>query len=567
LTFYYVPYIWPFIASAVVTLALAIYAFMHKNIRGAFPFGLTMLVTAFWAGGYALETAGADLSTKLFWASAQSIGYTLAPVLWLIMVFRFIERDNWVTRRNTLLLLVLPFLAIILTFTNSLHGLMWHDAHLDTGNITYIAQKVFGAGFWIIAAYSYLLNIVSELLLIISLRRKAALYREQSLGLLIGLALLFIPNIVFITGLLTRYDLTSAIAGVSGIILAWSIFRFRLFDIVPVAMENIIEHMTDGLVVLDARDRIADINPAAKKIFRDISSRAAGQAADIFFKDFPVIADICRNRTDLPGEMRIETDGVTKTYELACLSLSDKRGKHTGFSITFHDVTEQRMTQSRLLEQERALAVSGERERLARDLHDNLGQVFSFINVQAQAIEHELSVAGVTTVSRKITRLIEAAQSAHREMREYIRSVKNNGPVDRDFVLTLETEAELLKKQTGLEIHLDIPAKLQLKGLKPDTRTQMLNIIKEALNNVRKHAKAENVFIKIRASDGEITAAVIDDGIGFDMAILEKQASHGLGLKIMKERAGEMGGEITINSETGKGTKVIIKISDPAVRS
>jgi len=64
--FQYVPYIWPFLAAAAVTAALAVYALRHKQVRGALPFGVCMLLTSLWSGSYALEIAGTDLSTMLF---------------------------------------------------------------------------------------------------------------------------------------------------------------------------------------------------------------------------------------------------------------------------------------------------------------------------------------------------------------------------------------------------------------------------------------------------------------------------------------------------------------------
>lgn len=285
--FQYVPFIWTLLASTLVILALAIYALQHKDVKGAVPFSICMFLTALWSGSYALELAGTDLFTKLFWTNVQCISYSFAPVLWLIMVFRFIERDHWVTRRNILLLLILPFLTVILAWTNNLHGLMWQNARLDINGPFPVVAKTFGPWFWVIAAYSYLLNILSESLLALSLRRKSALYREQSRALFIGLALLFIQNALYIFGIhpVPRYDLTPVVAGVSGLYIAWGIFRYRLFDIVPVARENIIENMDDGLIVLDARNRIADMNRTAKTIFGPPSIRAIGQKVEAFFKN------------------------------------------------------------------------------------------------------------------------------------------------------------------------------------------------------------------------------------------------------------------------------------------
>jgi len=560
--FQYVPYIWPFLASTAVTLNLAVYALRHKNVRGAFFFGLCMLLTALWSGSYALEIAGTDLSTMIFWSNVQSMAYSFNPVLWLMMVFLFIERDHRVTRRNILLLLILPLLTVVLAWTNDLHGLMRQNVHLDTNGPFPVVAKTYGPWFWVIAAYSYFLNILSEFLLGLSLRRKSALYREQSLALFIGLALVFMQNALHIFGLspVSRYDLTPVATGVSGLIIAWGIFRYRLFDIVPVARENIIENMADGLIVLDAQNRIADLNRTAKTIFGSSSARAIGQEAAAFFKDRPDFAQICCGRGRPPGELVMENDGQAKVFEVSILSLPDKRGKHTGLSIILHDVTERKMAQARLLEQQRALAMSEERERLARDLHDNLGQVFGFINVHTQAIKHELAGAGIDIAVPKLERLVEAAQSAHREMREYIKNVKSAADVEKNFVPALKKDLGQFEKQTGVNIRLNIPDDSQVERLMPGVKVHLLNIVKEALNNVRKHAEAKKVSIEITAAGKEIRAAIEDDGGGFDVAQYAKEPAKGFGLNIMKERAGEIGGELRIDSAPGKGTRIFLRV-------
>ncbi|ATW28161.1 histidine kinase N-terminal 7TM domain-containing protein [Candidatus Formimonas warabiya] len=560
--FQYVPFIWTLLASTLVILALAIYALQHKDVKGAVPFSICMFLTALWSGSYALELAGTDLFTKLFWTNVQCISYSFAPVLWLIMVFRFIERDHWVTRRNILLLLILPFLTVILAWTNNLHGLMWQNARLDINGPFPVVAKTFGPWFWVIAAYSYLLNILSESLLALSLRRKSALYREQSRALFIGLALLFIQNALYIFGIhpVPRYDLTPVVAGVSGLYIAWGIFRYRLFDIVPVARENIIENMDDGLIVLDARNRIADMNRTAKTIFGPPSIRAIGQKVEAFFKNQPAFAEISCGRETLPRELVIQNESDRKTFEVSYLSLQDRRGKHNGLTIIFHDVTERRLVQARLLGQERALAMSEERERLARDLHDNLGQIFGFINIQAQAIKHELASAGIGIASHKLERLVEVAKSAHQEMREYIQNVKITAAAEKNFVSAVKKEIEQYIKQTGIEVKLRISDEPVIEGLEPNIKLHMINIAKEALNNIRKHAEAKQVSIEVKVAGSEIFARIEDNGKGFDVMKYEKEPAHGFGLSIMKERAGEIGGDIRIDSNPGEGTRILLRV-------
>jgi signal transduction histidine kinase len=559
--FQFVPLMLPFIASAVVTLTLGTYSFRQKDIKAALPFGLTMIVSAVWAAGYALELSGTDLASKLFAANIQATFYAFASVLWLIMVFRFIRHDLWMTRLNISLLMIIPVLYSIFAWTNTSHELIWNNVYLDNTGSFPILRTSHGFVFFVFIAYSYILNMVSEIFLIISLRRKSALFQQQSLALIIGLALLFVPNILFIFDIppFNRYDLTPVFIGISGILFAWGIFRFKFLNIVPVARENIIENMTDGLIMLDAQNRLADMNPAAKAIFKGMPGRAIGQEYAVYFKDWPIIIEVCRDKPDKPREVVTDIGGLKKHYEVSGMPLKDKRGDNYGLSIIFHDVTEQKATQSRLIEQHEELAASDERERMARDLHDNLGQVFGFVNVQAQAIKRELSNAGIDIAARKIERLVEVAQSAHREMRVYIQNVKNTTRTG-DLVPALQNEGELFQKQTGTDIRLDISGEPAIEALKPETKNHILHIIKEALNNIRKHARAKMVTIKIEASDNQILAIITDDGDGFNYSQLEENPLQGLGLGIMKERAEEIGGGLKINSAPGQGTKVTLNI-------
>lgn len=559
--FSYVPQILPYLAPAAVTLVLFIYALRQKDVKGASPFGLTMLVATIWTAAYTLELGGADLFTKITAAKIEATVYPFAPVLWLIMVCRFTGYDAWLNKINTFLLFIIPLASIALVWTNDITGLWWPDTYIESSGLVPILVVAHGAGFWALIAYSYALNIIGEVLLIVSFKRRSALFHQQSLALFIGLALLFVPNFGFILGipLFNRYDLTPAVMGISGLIIGWGIFRFKLFDIVPVARETIIENMPDGLIVLDAQNRLADMNPAARAIFKDIPGHAIGREAGEYFKDYPIITELCLDKPAQSREMVTGSGNEKNVYEVSCMELKDKKDRHTGLWVLFRNVTEKRDTQSRLIEQHKKLAASEERERLARDLHDNLGQIFGFINVQAQAVRRELSMAGVDIAGPKIERLAEAAQSAHQDMREYIQGIKDNRRA-ADLVDALKNEAEQFKKQTGTDIKLVIPDETPVYEIKPDTNTQIFNIIKETLNNIRKHAGATTVIIKIKTTKNGLQFIVKDDGNGFDVCAAGKKTPQGLGLGIMKDRAREIGGKIDIESAPGKGTKVILNI-------
>ena len=124
-----------------------------------------------------------------------------------------------------------------------------------------------------------------------------------------------------------------------------------------------------------------------------------------------------------------------------------------------------------------------------QDLHDNLGQVLGFINLQAQGIRKELDNADIDIVSQKLDRLVNVSQEAHNDIREYIRSIRNTEALGKDFMEGLLKDINRFEEQSGLKVKLDIPSGFTGDGLRPDIRINTLNIVREALNNTRKHSK------------------------------------------------------------------------------
>jgi two-component system nitrate/nitrite sensor histidine kinase NarX len=101
--------------------------------------------------------------------------------------------------------------------------------------------------------------------------------------------------------------------------------------------------------------------------------------------------------------------------------------------------------------------------------------------------------------------------------------------------------------------------------LPAETELQVMRIVQESLNNIRKHSKAQNVRVMLRNDvSGEYLVLVEDDGIGFDGPVVEGPAGgEHIGLLIMQERAQRIGGDLRIESEAGEGTRVVLTFCDP----
>lgn len=556
----YIPYIWPLIVSAFISLSLGIFVILkRRNSKGALSFILSMFVVTVWSSGNALEMASVDFGTKLFWANVQYFAYCYSPLTLLAMCMEFTGYDRWVRSRKIIWIAVIPTIILILVWTDGLHGLMRYDMQMDYSGSFPVIDKKYGPVFYIHALYSHSLNILAWALLIRAVFFKNTVYRKQAISLLVGMSLIVIPNILYISGLgpVKRFDITPVFFGPAGIIIALGIFRYKLFDLVPVARAAVIENMDAGVMVLDMQNRVLDINPAFRKIADYSNRNIDGIKVEELCGKVPVLLKTCTDINTTHSEFAINKDGISRVYEVFLSSLNDNRGMSSGRLIVIYDITQKKQEQKRYLEQQWKIAVTEERERLARDLHDDLGQVLGFINLQTQGIRKELANADIDIVSQKLDRLVHVSQEAHNDIREYIRNIRNTEVLAKDFAAGLIKDINSFEEQSGLRVKLDIPSGYTGEELKPDIRINTLNIVREALNNIRKHADADNVYMGLSVSKEQLCVTVEDDGKGFNT---EADMANRYGLNIMKERASDISAKIEINSAPAKGCRISLAV-------
>jgi signal transduction histidine kinase len=127
----------------------------------------------------------------------------------------------------------------------------------------------------------------------------------------------------------------------------------------------------------------------------------------------------------------------------------------------------------------------------------------------------------------------------------------------QEFISELKKNVSMFEYQSGVAVDLNITGVSEVADAKPYIWLHILNILREALNNIRKHANARNVRLTIQRTDKQVFALVKDDGVGFCSTSCD---TGGFGLGIMQERASFIGGKINIISEIGKGTQVILTV-------
>lgn len=225
-------------------------------------------------------------------------------------------------------------------------------------------------------------------------------------------------------------------------------------------------------------------------------------------------------------------------------------GQHLGVAIE----------NQRLVEREKEMAVSEERNLLAEELHDSIAQSLAFLNIEAQMLQDSLRRGDTDEAEVELAKIREGIQESYDDVRELLVHFRTK-VVAGNIETAIRNALERFEGQTGISTAFERCGEGREVPAKP--AIQILHIVQEALSNIRKHAQATAVKVALLRNDTEsgCEIRVVDNGCGFDAENRDDSDAH-VGLKIMRERAHRIGGKLAIQSQPGSGTTLTLRISE-----
>lgn len=200
-----------------------------------------------------------------------------------------------------------------------------------------------------------------------------------------------------------------------------------------------------------------------------------------------------------------------------------------------------------------------ERIRIARDLHDQMGQLLAALKVEIKTLDNPLIIAAEK--DEALARLRQIADSVGKELRHLVFELR---PTDlADQTLTESLRRYVAEWARRFQITADfLPQNLDLEQAPPALKNTVLRLVQEALNNIVKHADAQNISVMLKQHRGQLQLIIEDDGIGFDPSRLAVNGYAGqkLGLLGMRERVKYYGGMLDIEGSPGEGTSIFISL-------
>ncbi len=531
------------------------------------------LFVAIWATMYAFEFGTSDLQTKILWSKLSYFGIAFLPVSYFLFTTAFSQKDHLLTNRNIFLLSIIPVITIGLILTNDSHHLVWTKVTPDP--VENIAHYHHGPLFWFYWIYAQALTISGFFNLVHSMYKFTAYYKSQ-IGILIVASLFpLVANLMYVTNLnpFPGFDWTPVSFVITGLIVAFGIVRYRMFDLVPYARNKVIDTMDDGAMIINPEGFIEDCNEAACLIFNLSKKELIPSLFAEKLGKYLVLVDALNSKKT--GNIHFETEN--KYYQVRISPIYYKNKNFSGNLLLIHDITTIKLAEDELKKSNKKLLEEIEKkEKLIEDLD-------SF----AHTVAHDLknSLGSIVSSSDAMTEIIQTDDT------KYLMQLANL--INKSAAKTMQITQELLILATVS--HQEISkSQLDMNSIFNEAKLQLADNLNESKAKITEPVTwpvslgyspwIEEVWvnllsnaIKYGGNPPEITVGaesiknnkvkfwVKDNGNGlteeeqkqlfkkYVRLAPKKVDGHGLGLSIVKRIVEKLDGSVGVESTTAAG--------------
>jgi len=335
------PYVCAYVVTAAVAAGVSLIAWHRRRGSGAMALTLLMFAVMEWALADALEAAAVGVPAKALWSTVAYVGTHSCPVLFLIFAAQYTRSDRWLTRRNLFLIWVIPVLTILMAATNQWHGLVWSSfAPSPIGNNILIYGH--GPWYWLALAYVASMLLTGTVLLVRAAIRFPQLYRRSVAAVLIGSISPWVGTALYTSGRnpIPGLDIIPISFVFAGAVAAWALLRLHLTELVPMARNTLVESMTDGVIVMDAFERVVDFNLAAQQIIGYTAAAALGRPCVELIPSYSRLRAEEGLATEVRAEISMGESDDRRHYDLRMTQLCDSNGALLGRLAVLRDITD-----------------------------------------------------------------------------------------------------------------------------------------------------------------------------------------------------------------------------------
>jgi len=561
---------------AIVVIIYMIYAIVKNDTKRQTHYSfLAVLVSIFiWTLGtlileYYYMATGTVSNIAL---NIAYIGLILTPPFTLLLGMVFAKSDRIHFSWKYILLFAIPILSIILLLTNSQHHLFYN--YIKYEELTF--DGALGRYFNIHTIYSYGCTLVGMVLMIVSSIKSAGLFSRQSICILLGILTTFAFNLLLTMQILKAYFYTNIIAIFFSLVFFFiAMFKFKFLDLIPIALHRIVNIISDGYVVLNEKNEVIDFNNAFVNNIKVsqgenfIDRLKVDQFVDILPDKLMEVIEEVKNTNKmvtLPQKSLTEKEEKYFDVEVSAIFLQNE---YRGTILLFKDITELKKSQNAMIEQERLASLGQLAGGMAHDINTPIATIrmgIDFFNGKYPYTEQEEKMLSAMKISAsKITEIVESVRN----------QIRNTGESQKtDFLLSkvidnikILVNNELEKNRCKLLVNMD--EEINLYGDFGKLSQVIMNIVMNAIQayngehgevKVSAYTESDNAVISIIDNAGGIPQKIAD-GLFKEILTTKGTKGTGFGLYFAKSMVrAEFNGDITFETEEGKGTAFYIRI-------
>ena len=328
----------------------------RRTTSGAIPLAVLMFALSWWDLTYSLFWAEAPAPYPNFWLYVTYVGAVIVPPALMLFALQLSDISYWLKIPFLIALCIEPLLVLIALFTDPWHGLFF--AGQKTQGIGMLLRG--GPIFWMNVFYSYLLVLIGFIVLIRRFMQTVGIYKKQIGVVLIGVGFPWLNSLIFVLGFspFPNADHTPLSFSIAGFAFTYALLRYNLLDILPIARHVLIENMTDGVIVIDAQNRLVDINPAAEQVLGLSKKSSIGEPVGNLFSTWSTIIEAFYDVRDTQAIVPVG-EPPYRYLDLKISPLYGDRHRFLGRLVVWRDITLLKKAQADLQEQAVRDALTG----------------------------------------------------------------------------------------------------------------------------------------------------------------------------------------------------------------
>ncbi len=587
-------YLSPFLFSMIIMIWTGTFAWNRQKVAGATEFSLFVGMQVLWSTGFIVELLASSLEWKLFWDDIQWPFTILAATTYGLFILRYTHGFKLNTRQLGLLLaVVIPL--VIYSLTDQWHHTIRSNVRLEVAQPFDALIYDYSFGFYLVSIISFLVTVAGIIVLVVNIFQSQKEFYKQSLTILLGIMIPLVGSLLTLMDVvLYTYRDTSPISFALGsAVVLWGLFRYGLFDLVPVAMRTVLDTIEAAVLVFDSTRRVVFMNAAAGNNLQVELQDVLGKSAKDIFPAHAADVDYFRNLDFAEKEIEtVNREGITQHYVVKQLPLLSNAGQKIGQVAVFNNITNFKTLTNELQEhkekaeqlvvqrtaeleqrnqellEEVALRTEAEdkvktnleeKTELVQEINhrvrNNMSLIMSLLNMQTQYLDPTVDPKPFNNINNRIysmslvhTMMYHTGDFRHVSVKQYLQRLYTHIIHQKRSNLTIDLITEV--KDVDLPIEKAIPVGL---------------IFNEILSNAITHGfpEVEKGQILIQGdhqSNGIVRFSVFDSGVGFDHD--EIGNTETFGLKMVDLLIEQLEGEIAFDFDEGTRVSFSFRMMD-----